>query len=491
MKNKTYITEKIGEQYREWHSEGVIIASGTDTGKTTFIINTLLPYALLEGKNALYLVNRKSLYEQIKAKIIEYPHVKIMTYQALQALIRKNIEIPHYDYIIADECHYFLTDGIFNQYTDIAFSWLRSQSDNVVIYMSATGNNLFNGLTLSGIVKPERYYYIPQNHDNIEAVYFYNKNQITKVIDNIMENNPNDKILVFVNSIKRLKEMYCIYGDVASYLCSRFHAKDKTLSFVDYECVQNFQFAKKILFATKSLDNGVDLKDRRIKHVFSEIIDVDSSIQAIGRKRPEDAEDTYNLYFLRYDNRAIRQFAKIEESDLLPVQKLMYDRDAFMSEYGTDRELLRRNKILYGEMNDSDEIGTIYINHIVRQKFEYDVKIYNEMISEGYETVLLKLLGKDFIAKTKKLKVEKAQTDKFLEYLQSVCGQKLFKPEQKILKEKFKTILHLYDNRMGIHTLNGKLKDCGYQFMITAKKEKKRNSPNRNKTYWLIAPLGQ
>ena len=57
-------------------------------------------------KNALYLVNRKSLYEQIKAKIIEYPHVKIMTYQALQALIRKNIEIPHYDYIIADECHH-------------------------------------------------------------------------------------------------------------------------------------------------------------------------------------------------------------------------------------------------------------------------------------------------------------------------------------------------------------------------------------------------
>ena len=136
-------------------------------------------------------------------------------------------------------------------------------------------------------------------------------------------------------------------------------------------------------------------------------------------------------------------------------------------------------------MNDSDEIGTIYINHIVRQKFEYDVKIYNEMISKGYETVLLKLLGKDFIAKTKKLKVEKAQTDKFLEYLQSVCGQKLFKPEQKILKEKFKTILHLYDNRMGIHTLNGKLKDCGYPYTILKGQETK--GENRNKRYWLIA----
>ena len=142
-------------------------------------------------------------------------------------------------------------------------------------------------------------------------------------------------------------------------------------------------------------------------------------------------------------------------------------------------------------MSEGDEIGTIYINHIIRQKFEYDVKVYNEMISQGYEKVFLKILGHDFVAKVKPLKIEKVQTDKFLEYLKSVCGQKLFEAEQKILKEKFKTILHLYDNRMGIHTLNGKLKDSGYQFVITSKREKQRNSPNRDKTYWLIAPLGQ
>lgn len=485
MKQKQYITEKIKEEYKEWHNEGVIIASGTDTGKTTFIIEKLIPFAQMKEKSVLYLVNRISLYEQIKNRIVEYPHVKIMTYQAVQALIRKKIEIPYYDYIVADECHYFLTDGTFNNYTDIAFNWLRSQRDNVIVYMSATGNNLFNGLALSGIVKPERYYYIPQNHDNIENVYFYNKSQITKVIDNIIATNQDDKILVFVNSIKRLKEMYCIYGDMASYLCSRYHAKDKTLSFVDFYCVTDCRYEKRILFATKAMDNGIDLKDASIKHVFCEIIDVDSAIQAIGRKRPESAGDKYNLYFLRYDNRAIRQFAKIEESNLLPVQKLMYDKEAFMEEYGTDRDLLRQNKILYAEMTEGDEIGTIHINHIIRQKYEYDVKVYNEMIREGYEKVFLKILGEDFIAKVKTLKVEKAQSDKFLEYLQSICGQKLFKPEQKTLKEKFKTILRLHDNRMGIHTLNGKLKDCGYQYTIIKGQETK--GENRNKRYWLIA----
>ena len=41
MIQKIYIKDKIGEQFREWHSEGVIIASGTDTGKTTFTFNRI------------------------------------------------------------------------------------------------------------------------------------------------------------------------------------------------------------------------------------------------------------------------------------------------------------------------------------------------------------------------------------------------------------------------------------------------------------------
>ena len=486
MKNKTYITEKIGEQYREWHSEGVIIASGTDTGKTTFIIETLIPYAQLQGKSVLYLVNRKSLYEQIKQRITEFGHVKLLTYQGLQSLIRKEANITHYDYIVADECHYFLTDGLFNQYTDIAYNWLRSQTQNVVIYMSATGNNLFNGLLLSGIVQPNRYYIIPQNYENVESVYFYEKKQITRVIDNILLNDPEDKILVFVNSIKRLKEMYCNYGDKANYLCSRYNYEAKSLTWIDYDCVQNCQYEKRILFCTKAMDNGIDLKDASIKHVFCEIIDIDSAIQAIGRKRPENEDDTYNLYFLKYNNRAIAKFKQNEETDLLPVIKLMSDKDAFMQEYRHDRDLLRRNKILYGELSEGNELGSIHINHIIRQKYEYDVQIFSEMMREGHDTVLLKLLGRGLKAKVKTLEIKQAESDKFLEYLQTVCGQKLFKPEQKTLKEMFKTILKLRDNRMGINTLNGKLKDCGYKYTIVSGKENSRKSDNWHKRYWMI-----
>ena len=485
---KKYIADRIGNQYQDWHNEGIIIASGTNTGKTTFICNVLIPYAIKQKKTVLYLVNRKTLYVQVKAKIINYTNVNIMTYQALQSLIKKETDIEHYDYIIADECHYFLTDGLFNQYTDLSFRWLRMQENNVVIYMSATGNHLFSGLRISGIVRQGRTYCIENDYSNIDAVYFYEKKQITKVIDSILLQCNEDKILVFVNSIKRLKEMHCIYGNKASYLCSKFHGTDKSLTFVDYECVNDCQFQTRILFATKTMDNGIDLKDRKIKHVFSEIFDIDSAIQAIGRKRPIDADDTYSIYFLRYNNRAIRQFANIEESNLLPVQKLMYDRESFIDEYKNNREFLRKNKILYGKITDGDDLGTIHINHIVRQKFERDVKIYHAMIQDGYENVFLNFLGNAFKSKIKELKIDKEKSDAFLDYLKSISGDKLFKPEQKLLKDKFRIILGLNDRYMGINTLNGKLIDCKYQYEITSHQETK--GENRKKRYWMIAPLG-
>ena len=485
MTQKKYIAEIIGQEYKEWHNEGIILSSGTGGGKTTFACDILIPYALEQGKNVLYLTNRKPSYEQIMERIKNYPNVKLMTYQLLQSLIRKDETLPHFDFIIADEAHYFHTDGLFNEYTDLSYDWLVNQKDCVVVYMSATGDALFPGLILSGIVMPNRKYVIPKDYSYIDAVYFYDKSQITEIINNILSQNPDDKILVFVNSLKRLKEMHCIYGDKAYYLASKSNVKDKSLSFIDYDCINDMQYSKRILFTTKALDNGFDLKDKAIRHIFCEIIDVDSCIQSIGRKRSQDEKDTCSVYFMRYSNRAIRQFANHEEQSLIPVQKLMNDYDSFLEEYRHDRDLLRRNRILFGEMEeDSESLGKIRINHRARMKFERDVQIYHKMLSDGYEKVLLSFLGDDFKRKVKELQIETTRKDLFLEYLQTICGEKLFKDQQKTLKDKFRIILGLKDRHMGINTLCGKLKDCGYPYYIISKKETKEE--NRNKRYWCV-----
>lgn len=484
MMQKRYIQEVIKQDFTTWNNEHVVISSGTNTGKTTFIINTLIPYAQEQGKRVLYLVNRKYLNEALRERIAQYPNATLRTYQSIEEMIRRRKAVDFYDFIVCDECHYFLVDSVYNRYTDLSLNWLMNQNNNVVVWMSATANMLYTQFYLSGSVKQERVYRITQEYDHVANIYFYYKNQLTNVIDDIIKNSDDEKIIVFVNAIDRLKEMHDYYKDTACYLCSKTREKDDSLSFVDFGCVQNNTFEKRILFCTKSLDNGIDLKDTKIKHVMSEIADVACAMQAIGRKRPIADDDNYNLYFRSYGNRGLTQFLKAMREQLTPVDQYMQDTAAFLDAHRYDRDLLARNKVMFVDFSDLQP--QIRINNNIRKKFYMDMKTYERMIAEGYKETLLKFFESDVSGKVQELKINKRKTDLFLDYLRSIQGTKLFKPGQKELKEKFKTV-GLHDRSMGINTLNGKLKDCEYKYKIVSAQETK--GTNRNKRYWCVVPI--
>lgn len=64
------------------------------------------------------------------------------------------------------------------------------------------------------------------------------------------------------------------------------------------QITQSERFDCRFLFTTKVLDNGVNLKDKSIKHIIIEMPDIIEFIQCLGRKRICDAQDTIKLYFL-------------------------------------------------------------------------------------------------------------------------------------------------------------------------------------------------
>lgn len=65
-----YVTQIVGNDYRWWKSgDAVFIECPTGTGKTQFIMKTLLPYAEANNRRILYLSNRFMLKEQIKVQI--------------------------------------------------------------------------------------------------------------------------------------------------------------------------------------------------------------------------------------------------------------------------------------------------------------------------------------------------------------------------------------------------------------------------------------
>lgn len=52
--------------------------------------------------------------------------------------------------------------------------------------------------------------------------------------------------------------------------------------------------------------DGINIKDKKVKHIFSEILDADSAIQALGRKRRTSEDDTCTFYLKNYSGQAIQ-----------------------------------------------------------------------------------------------------------------------------------------------------------------------------------------
>ena len=142
-----YISELIGDEYEEWKPyEKVLLACQTGTGKTTFVLDKLLPYAvskrnpdLPKAPVMIYFVNRVALREQIEnalsTKYSQYrDYIRVVSYQRLAGFQMNNVfadikdtdseeikeriiedqEIYNASYYVFDEAHYFLADCEFN-----------------------------------------------------------------------------------------------------------------------------------------------------------------------------------------------------------------------------------------------------------------------------------------------------------------------------------------------------------------------------------------
>ena len=140
--NERYIADGIKNDYITWEtskplhsSTKVFIDSPTGTGKTSFIIKELLPFATKFNRNILYIGNRTAIQEQTKnvlqynepqlicvsdtngSSTFVYPgthtHITLLNYQSALSFN----EFLGYYYVIFDEVHFFLEDALFNSKT--------------------------------------------------------------------------------------------------------------------------------------------------------------------------------------------------------------------------------------------------------------------------------------------------------------------------------------------------------------------------------------
>lgn len=514
-----WVSEIIGDDYKKWKDEFVVLDCGTGSGKSYFALHILGKYAMKQKRKILYLCNRRALRKQIydDAKRLKLLNVIYVTsYQALQRDLQNGKQITHYDYIVADECHYFTTDSKFNEYTDVSYDFLMKQKDSVVIWVSATAKTFFKWLVDKGKVKKRRIYRMDKDYSYVKKVYFYQKDELTTIIDDILENEPQSKIVVFCNSASRMEEMNKKYADTANYFCSSTSSSTKLKEICGYDkktkkvanCIETLPdgrstFEKRILFTTIVLDNGVDLKDKDIKHIFSEIFDVDSLIQSLGRKRTIDKEDTCTFYIREFPPKAIQGLLNINEAQLEPVQLYKHSYSEFYSKYGNGRKRKQvgKNKIFYSFFAEDKRLSKIKVNECRYRKYEQDNNVLIQMKELGHIPILNYFLGEELSSKSEYIVVDVKQIDMFMEYLKSIEGKWLFQKDKERIREEFETI-GVKLRYIGINTFNGALDDVykdlylcrfynknqenKYYVDLRRKLDDGMPNPNRDKKFWVL-----
>lgn len=174
---KIRISEFIGENYKEWNlGSTVILDAYTGSGKTYFVSNILLPYAIKKGKKIVYFCNRRALKEQTRKhqldnKTIEIDGEKylakdyfyIIPYQYCETICKfpdfdiredklystktptkqnkpKKISIRENEilYYIFDEAHYFVMDSSFNQKNSFWFEQNFQFKNSIALFLTAT-----------------------------------------------------------------------------------------------------------------------------------------------------------------------------------------------------------------------------------------------------------------------------------------------------------------------------------------------------------------
>lgn len=127
MEDRKYLSDIIGEAYREWRgADMILVTAPTGSGKSYFVLHVLLKHALEKNMRILYLVNRRILKKQLQNEldnsvsremysyfghpVVLSGNIKIMTYHSVEKRLQENAaqishELKQYDYVVYDECH--------------------------------------------------------------------------------------------------------------------------------------------------------------------------------------------------------------------------------------------------------------------------------------------------------------------------------------------------------------------------------------------------
>lgn len=523
---KIRITDIVGDDYKEWFKgTRIVFDAGTNSGKTYFILNVLLPRAHEKNKKILYLCNRTPLRDQIRDTIEEMGRtehkvghwdsdrkeliyethmenkyertIRVENYQWLESFYAGNPAgaldyLSHFYYVVADEYHYQLTDPTINKEIDVSYRLLNKWTENkVVIFMSATAHPFFDRWKKTGEVLQEYYYYLPPDYSFTSKVKFFWTNDEELAV--IRQEAQRGKVLIFVDAIDHIKKLRDVLepdfpGEIAT-ACSKHRPEAEEFDGLE-AILQGEQLCKRISIVTTVFYNGINIKDPELKCIVSRQWDAIVNSQILGRKRPLDADDTCTVYFKGYSHDWIkRERESIRKYQLEPAEQWKKQESGqeeewqkYLHKKGTVEMLDKKCKTVH-----RDRYGNGWVWHR-RAELQYRVQMdtLERMMKDGYQRGLLKEISEPLVDRIEPLCFKELE-----DYINEHLGEEML---GEVMKEQIVKLGHIsnpanrHKNKKGITliTINKRLKEC---YRVKVVSVQKRINATEKAMFWTLTKI--
>ena len=279
----------------------------------------------------------------------------------------------------------------------------------------------------------------PYDYSHIKSLtFFHEKEQLESIAAQVI--NSNRKAVFFIQSAERALELYRKFKDDMTFSCSKGNQKYK--KYMDEALIDsiadNCTFDSTILVTTAALDSGFTLKDSTIDTIVVDMLEPETVIQCIGRKRPVNDDDKIDLYIRGRTNEEVNRSLQQMAQDIKSA-KLFFENE---EEYHVlNHRQNSKNNIIYNRPIGYDDNGNLqYVkapNYSKLARLEYYAynlfhSITKAKIKFGYDKYLARHFGfYDDENKRYTYQILSTKQEKLSEYLDSLVDAPLLTKEAK------------------------------------------------------------
>ena len=528
--NYDFVSARLSSVFHDWTCNVPVgIFSGTGTGKNTFVETVLIPEAMKKGQNVLLFSNRVALNRQTKkrlAKIFEleylvdkysdlglddltdFGRLTVVSYQQLEAWINEDnyklaeLQKKDFAYVICDEVHYFTSDCGFNAFTDISLDYIVHKfKKSIRIYMTATPDEVYPVLRIKekelGTVYESGYpigmfewqvYEFACDYSYIRAYAFDSIEDLAEIIK-----RSDEKWAVFVDKIDTGKQLVEILGK--GTLITAESKKAESPSYPSFKkIVDEEKYDEQILVSTAVLENGINIKDSRVKNVAIFCNDKVRFLQMLGRiRRIENC--LLNVYIANVSKDEVtRRYNSLSRTEKA-IRNYYANVTDFYNQYIYNVAPRANVKGSFTVLKE----GKAHINEIFPFKTQYfDAVFWEEMkkrfdVGEEYPVLRAKLgwLGMDFqVEQLVGMKQIKEAKEALIMFMEKYVEQQIIKEEQLVFRESFSALYRTVygkrkedkqDNQVyGLNIIKKLLEDCDLPYTVN----------NEQRNYWQVVRTG-